>query len=315
MEVPDPIWIRVEHCPVHWNLHGTPHVEYWPTCPSQVPYSTAAAYVAVVCGGCGRYFGDSVPNIRGYLPPTLAYWANRFHLCVANNQVLYQAVRCQDVGSSARTAASPITSALLIGSDAFFVLIALRSIYYQSDVGQARQRLLSMNSKLPATLYYIRNLRALLRDAFQSPPAVRAPRVPIRIRAPFPLHLSAESVAFMDQLELVGRRYSVELPKEATADSTMSKTWSRGRSAKIHYHEKRESSRTMSPTPPHSSKDYLQIPSTPQRINSSFPRPVLAHKVSACHAPHHGPKHITTKQSSQMSRTRSRPFSTPNTSW
>ncbi|KAE8877149.1 hypothetical protein PF005_g15030 [Phytophthora fragariae] len=153
--------------------------------------------------------------------------------------VLYVAICVQ-------TAVSPITSGLLIASDAFFVLMALRSIYYQSDVSQARQRLLSMNSKLPATLNYIRNLRALLREVFQSP---RAAEVPIRIHAPFPLPLSDESKAFMDDLEQVRRRYSVEA-KDVSDDLKITKNFPRGRSASgsWHCHEKGESSRTTSPT-------------------------------------------------------------------
>ncbi|KAE9000662.1 hypothetical protein PF011_g14084 [Phytophthora fragariae] len=103
-----------------------------------------------------------------------------------------------------------------------------------------------MNSKLPATLNYIRNLRALLREVFQSP---RAAEVPIRIHAPFPLPLSDESKAFMDDLEQVRRRYSVEA-KDVSDDLKITKNFPRGRSASgsWHCHEKGESSRTTSPT-------------------------------------------------------------------
>ncbi|KAJ8569220.1 hypothetical protein ON010_g6040 [Phytophthora cinnamomi] len=143
-----------------------------------------------------QYIAKVSAHLHEYVGPTVV-------LSVDVCNVLYVAICVQ-------AAVSPITLGLLIASDALFVILALRSIYYQSDVSQARQRALSMHSKLSTNLKCIHNLRALLRDAFHGQDTSGDAQTPIRIHAPFPLPLSNESMSFLNELDLVRRRYSVE---------------------------------------------------------------------------------------------------------
>ncbi|GMF41235.1 unnamed protein product [Phytophthora fragariaefolia] len=189
--------------------------------------------------------------------------------------VLYVAICVQ-------TAVSPVTSGLLIAADGFFVLMALRSIYYQSEITQARRRSLSMNSALPPTLNYIRNLRALLREVFQSPTSSVIPRVPIRIRAPFPLPLSVESKTFLNELEQDCRRNSIGtgIRKEMPSNPKKSSSVPRGRNIKTHNNEC-NSSRIIMSSSKASSHDYLLTPSAKHvGTCSTYVKSTLVHQLS-----------------------------------
>jgi hypothetical protein len=138
--------------------------------------------------------------------------------------VLYVAICVQ-------TAISPLTSAILIGSDVFWIVLALRSISNQSDTARARRRLLSSHSTLPLKIHYLQDLMALLGDAFQSSGPQDMP-VPVRIRAPFPLPLSEESAAFMNALIRASQHGTREEP---SADATA--TAARERNVDTVHHE------------------------------------------------------------------------------
>lgn len=211
-----------------------------------------------------QFIANTSAHLHEYVGPTVV-------LSVDVCNVLYVAICVQ-------TAVSPLTSGLQIASDAFFVVMGLRSIYHQSEVSQARQRLISMNSNLPPTLNYIRNLRALLREAFQSPRA--SERVPIRIRAPFPLPLSDESKAFMEELEHVRRRCSVET--EFGKDMRLESITTGSFHARSHYNEWREPSDILSSPKAilvNSSHDYMVTHSTQLTASgTAFDRPILAHQ-------------------------------------
>ncbi|KAL3656749.1 hypothetical protein V7S43_018308 [Phytophthora oleae] len=89
-----------------------------------------------------------------------------------------------------QTAISPLTTTLMITFDAFFVLLALRSIYYQADASQGRR---SVNSSKEN---YIEDLLVGIQKIFR---ASESP-VPIRVHSPVPLPLSIESTRYMNDL-------------------------------------------------------------------------------------------------------------------
>ncbi|OWZ21590.1 hypothetical protein PHMEG_0003829 [Phytophthora megakarya] len=104
-----------------------------------------------------------------------------------------------------QTATSPLTTILMISSDAFFILLALRTIYYQSDASQARQKLKPMAMENVKHDYF-EDVMALIRDAFRYASKGKDSPVPIRIRSPIPLPLSAESTRIISELVHTKRR-------------------------------------------------------------------------------------------------------------
>ncbi|POM63579.1 Hypothetical protein PHPALM_20999 [Phytophthora palmivora] len=104
-----------------------------------------------------------------------------------------------------QTATSPLTTTLMISSDAFFVILALRTIYYHSDASQARQKLKPMSNEA-LKCDFLEDLIILIRIAFQYASKHSAPSVPIRVRSPIPLPLSVESTQFIGKLIHANRR-------------------------------------------------------------------------------------------------------------
>ncbi|ETN15791.1 hypothetical protein PPTG_06989 [Phytophthora nicotianae INRA-310] len=97
-----------------------------------------------------------------------------------------------------QTAISPVTTTVMITSDAFFVILALRSIYYQLDSTQGR--LQSMNS---SKVNYLDDLLVLMRDIFRE---TNGTPVPIRVCAPLALPMSIESTRYLNDILKSRRR-------------------------------------------------------------------------------------------------------------
>ncbi|KAJ8523993.1 hypothetical protein ON010_g17125 [Phytophthora cinnamomi] len=129
-----------------------------------------------------------------------------------------------------QTATSQVTTALLIGSDAFFIVAALRSIYYHSDVSQARQFLLDSQPTLLISTNYLDGLVALFEHVFIGS---EIPSVDIRVRAPFPLPLSRESDRLIE--EYARDRTPVEVRSVGTTNHH------------VHIHPKLEASEFVKP--------------------------------------------------------------------
>ncbi|KAE8987256.1 hypothetical protein PR003_g23814 [Phytophthora rubi] len=188
-----------------------------------IAYPTFGAIFKQLSGHEQTAFVFVLPIIKFSIKQFIATVSSHLHEYVGPTVVLSVDVcNVLYISICVQTAISPLTSALLIGSDAFFVVLALRSIYNQSDVARARRRLLSSSSNVPLKINYLLDLMGLLRDAFQC--SLPAP-VPIRIRAPFPLVLSTESATFMNALvrssQQVGGEvdYSRNLHTESSAST------------------------------------------------------------------------------------------------
>jgi len=104
-----------------------------------------------------------------------------------------------------QTAISPLTATLMLASDAFFVLFALRSIYYQADASQIRR---SVQTAASPTVQggYMYDLMELIRQAFRYADKPGALPVPIHVRAPIQLPLSVESTKFIGEIAHAKRR-------------------------------------------------------------------------------------------------------------
>ncbi|GMF31651.1 unnamed protein product [Phytophthora lilii] len=126
-------------------------------------------------------------HLQEYMGPTVV-----FSVDVCN--VLYVAICVQ-------TAVSPLTTTLLLTSDACFVLLALRSIYFQKNFAN-KTRLPSGLRTLSAPSNYLQDLLDLIRENFKGAARSDDLSSSIRVRAPFPLTLSNTSTAFMNELIL-----------------------------------------------------------------------------------------------------------------
>ncbi|KAK1930249.1 hypothetical protein P3T76_014209 [Phytophthora citrophthora] len=100
---------------------------------------------------------------------------------------------------SLQTAISPLTTTLMLTSDAFFVLLALRSIYYHADASNS-WRSAQVQPSTSQNMDYFQTLMTLIQEAFQYANKPNAPPVPIRVRAPIQLPLSVESARFISSL-------------------------------------------------------------------------------------------------------------------
>ncbi|KAG2802280.1 hypothetical protein PC116_g23677 [Phytophthora cactorum] len=100
-----------------------------------------------------------------------------------------------------QTAISPVTTTVMITSDAFFVLLALRSIYYQLNATQGR--LQSLNSSKGN---YLEDLLVLIRGIFRENDNSNGAPVSIRVSAPLPLPISIESARYLNEIEHTKRR-------------------------------------------------------------------------------------------------------------
>ncbi|GMF41236.1 unnamed protein product [Phytophthora fragariaefolia] len=164
---------------------------------------TAFVFVLPIIKFCIKQFiAKASAHLQEYVGPTVV-----FSVDVCN--VLYMAI-------SVQTAVSPITTTLVIVLDAFFVLLAFRSIYKQTRV--AESRLTASLTSLPKS-NYVQNLIALIRQTVQLARAADALPAPIRIRAPFPLPLAAESTAYMRILIRANEMINEEV--EITQDSIL----------------------------------------------------------------------------------------------
>ncbi|KAE8982426.1 hypothetical protein PF010_g21699 [Phytophthora fragariae] len=102
-----------------------------------------------------------------------------------------------------QTAISPLTSVVMLGSDAFFVMLALRSIYYHAGANHSWRK-----ERLNGG--YLDDLMELIREAFRYANKPNAFPVPIRVRAPIELPLSLESARFISDLVHAKRRNAGE---------------------------------------------------------------------------------------------------------
>ncbi|KAF1786010.1 hypothetical protein GQ600_17297 [Phytophthora cactorum] len=100
-----------------------------------------------------------------------------------------------------QTAISPVTTTVMIASDAFFVLLALRSIYYQLNATQGR--LQSLNSSKGN---YLEDLLVLIRGIFRENDNSNGAPVSIRVSAPLPLPISIESARYLNEIVHTKRR-------------------------------------------------------------------------------------------------------------
>ncbi|KAG3239156.1 hypothetical protein PI124_g15905 [Phytophthora idaei] len=100
-----------------------------------------------------------------------------------------------------QTAISPETTTVMITSDAFFVLLALRSIYYQLNA--TRGRLQSLNSSKGN---YLEDLLVLIRGIFRENDNSNGVPVSIRVSAPLPLPISIESARYLNEIVHTKRR-------------------------------------------------------------------------------------------------------------
>ncbi|GMF41239.1 unnamed protein product [Phytophthora fragariaefolia] len=105
-----------------------------------------------------------------------------------------------------QTAISPLTSTLMLVSDAIFVLIALRSIYYHAEAAQTWKK--SSTGMLENDFF--QDLKELIREAFRYANKPNALPVPIRVRSPITLPLSVESARFISELVHSKRRNAGE---------------------------------------------------------------------------------------------------------
>ncbi|KAG6950694.1 hypothetical protein JG688_00014046 [Phytophthora aleatoria] len=100
-----------------------------------------------------------------------------------------------------QTAISPVTTTVMIASDAFFVLLALRSIYYQLNATQ--ERLQSLNSSKGN---YLEDLLVLIRGIFRENDNSNGAPVSIRVSSPLPLPISIESARYLNEIVHTKRR-------------------------------------------------------------------------------------------------------------
>ncbi|KAE8877148.1 hypothetical protein PF005_g15031 [Phytophthora fragariae] len=165
---------------------------------------TAFVFVLPIIKFCVKQFvAKASAHLHEFVGPTVV-------LSVDVCNVLYVAICVQ-------TAISPITTTLVIALDAFFVLLAFRSIYNQSHMTQARVS--ASLTSLPKS-NYVQNLIALVRQTVQLARAVDALPTPIRIRAPFPLPLSDESANYMRRLISANENNAQEV-EVAAVDSSL----------------------------------------------------------------------------------------------
>jgi hypothetical protein len=174
-----------------------------------------------------------------------------------------------------QTAISPLTTTILITSDAFFVVLALRSIYYQSDSVQTQKALLSLGLQAPASGDYLEAVLLQIRGAFQDK-ASSAP-VPIRVRSPISLPLSVESTRLMSELVHAKRRNGREADSfhqltlfSSTAvrlESMRTSTW--------------VDSRPVEPVPARSDSGRHQIVPTQPKDGRSFTGPRVSLAMSS----------------------------------
>ncbi|KAL3656751.1 hypothetical protein V7S43_018310 [Phytophthora oleae] len=111
---------------------------------------------------------------------------------------------------SLQTATSPLTTTLMLISDACFVLLALRSVYYHADASNSWRSVQPSASTCSQKADYFQALMALIQEAFRYANKPNAPPVPIRVRAPIQLPLSVESARFISSLVHGKRRNAGE---------------------------------------------------------------------------------------------------------
>jgi hypothetical protein len=169
---------------------------------------TAFIFVLLILKFCIKQFvAKASTNMHEHIGPTVVLSVD---LC----NVLYVAICVQ-------TAISPVTTTLMIATDAFFVVLAFRSIYQQTNLMQAR--LASTLTQLQGKNDFLQNLVALIRCAFQTSRAMGGLSPPIRIRAPFPLALSTESTRCLDKLlDAQKNAEGVELASDPWVDASLS---------------------------------------------------------------------------------------------
>ncbi|KAG7382158.1 hypothetical protein PHYPSEUDO_005184 [Phytophthora pseudosyringae] len=200
-----------------------------------IAYPTFSAVFNQLSGNQQAAFIFVLPVIKFCIKQVIAKASAHLHECVALIvvfsvdvcNVLYVVVCMQ-------TATSPLTTTLMITLDSFFVVLALRSIYYQSAVSQARRK--RPASPPAARVDYLQDLMDLIRDAFRGRSMVS---VPIRVLSPVPLPLSVESTRFMSELVHAKQRhgnhadFSMHLtkcsPTSARLESVRTTTWTSNR--------------------------------------------------------------------------------------
>ncbi|KAG1695873.1 hypothetical protein DVH05_019227 [Phytophthora capsici] len=156
-----------------------------------IAYPSFSAVFNQLSGPHQSVFIFVLPLIKFSVKQIIAKASAHLHECVGlivvfsvdTCNVLYVVVCMQ-------TAISPLTTTLMITFDAFFVLLALRSIYYQADASQGRKKLNSTKEN------YLENLLEVIRKIFR---AADSP-VPIRVHSPVSLPLSTESTQYVNDL-------------------------------------------------------------------------------------------------------------------
>jgi hypothetical protein len=110
-----------------------------------------------------------------------------------------------------QSAQSILTVVLLISSDVFHIVLALRTIYFQTHaIHEYRERASSV-WKLRHPINCLEGMPAMVRAAFdEPPPPVPAHTEPVRVFAPYKLSVSDDSMAFLQELVL-------KRPEQATA--------------------------------------------------------------------------------------------------
>ncbi|KAG6611652.1 uncharacterized protein IUM83_13671 [Phytophthora cinnamomi] len=97
---------------------------------------------------------------------------------------------------------------LMMASNSIHLILAVRAIFHQINVAKTNEEVLTLDGQpTPTQLHYFRDLPGMIRSIFGDTEISHARSRRIRVFAPFPLPLSDESVAFMNEITRIKRDY------------------------------------------------------------------------------------------------------------
>ncbi|EGZ18007.1 hypothetical protein PHYSODRAFT_376256, partial [Phytophthora sojae] len=156
-----------------------------------------------------QYIAKVSAHLKECIGPTII-----FSVDVCN--ILYSVICMQ-------TAVSSLTSVFLIGSDVFFILMVLRSIYRINPASVWPEDALS-SSMQTRRQSYLQSLPVLVRKTFENVDSLDGPSQPVRVCAPFPLPLAGDSKELIAELYSRGDTREVEATQRGAVSQDTLKT-------------------------------------------------------------------------------------------
>ncbi|KAE9038739.1 hypothetical protein PR003_g8395 [Phytophthora rubi] len=133
-----------------------------------------------------QIIATAAADLHEYVAPVVVFSVGLFH-------VFYTSICMQ-------TAKSTITTLIMMTSDSFHVIFALRAIFHQANALKARQiSELSSALRVERPLHCLEDLPGIIHDVFEDR-EISERACPIRVFAPSSLPLSDESVSFINGL-------------------------------------------------------------------------------------------------------------------